>query len=96
MAGDFCSHYNRRQIAVSEAAALPTQSTVVHTDSDILGGIPVFVGTRVPLQNLIDYLEAGSSIDEFLVDFPSVSRELVIGALEFAKEALAAHARTSR
>ncbi len=47
---------------------------VVHSDPDILGGTPVFIGTRVPLRNLIDYLEAGESLDEFLDDFPSVSR----------------------
>jgi len=53
---------------------------VVHSDPEILGGTPVFVGTRVPLRNLIDYLEAGQSLDEFLDDFPSVSREQAIAA----------------
>jgi len=57
-------------------------SSVVHSDPDILGGTPVFIGTRVPLQALIDYLEGGHSIEEFLDDFPSVSRELAIAALE--------------
>ncbi|HYS58324.1 MAG TPA: DUF433 domain-containing protein [Burkholderiales bacterium] len=56
-------------------------SSVVHSDPDILGGTPVFIGTR-PLQALIDYLEGGHSIEEFLDDFPSVSRELAIAALE--------------
>jgi uncharacterized protein (DUF433 family) len=51
------------------------QFSVVHCDKEILGGTPVFVGTRVPLRNLIDYLEKGYSLDEFLDDFPSVSRE---------------------
>lgn len=48
---------------------------IVHSDPDILGGVPVFVGTRVPVKTLLDYLEAGDSLDEFLDHFPSVSRE---------------------
>jgi uncharacterized protein (DUF433 family) len=56
----------------------------------------VFVGTRVPLRNLIDYLEDGYSLDEFLDDFPSVSREQAIAALEAAHEALIADARVAR
>ena len=59
-------------------------SSVVHSDPEILGGTPVFVGTRVPLQALIDYLEGGHSIEEFLDDFPTVSREVAIAALEQA------------
>lgn len=62
--------------------------SVIHSDPEILGGTPVFVGTRVPLKNLIDYLEGGHPLAEFLDDLPSVSREQVIGALEEAKEAL--------
>ena len=69
---------------------------VVHSDPEILGGTPVFVGTRVPLRNLIDYLEGGYSLDEFLDDFPTVSREQAISALEAAHEALSTGARTSR
>jgi len=61
------------------------RSKVVHSDPEILGGTPVFVGTRVPLQNLIDYLEAGDTIDEFLDSFPSVTREQAIAALEIAR-----------
>ena len=57
-------------------------SQVVCVDPDILGGIPVFVGTRVPVQGLFDHLEAGDSIDDFLEGFPSVKRELVIAVLE--------------
>lgn len=53
---------------------------------DVLGGVPVFKGTRVPVQNLIDYLEAGDSIDEFLEDFPTVKKDQAIWALEFAKK----------
>lgn len=66
--------------------------SVVHSDPEILGGTPVFVGTRVPFQALLDYLEAGDPLDEFLTDFPSVSRDQAIAALEQAKEALLASA----
>jgi len=62
---------------------------VVHRDPDILGATPVFVGTRVPVKNLFDYLEASDSLDEFLSSFPSVKREQAIAALELAREALA-------
>ena len=68
---------------------------VVHSDPEILGGTPVFVGTRVPVQSLIDYLEGGHSLEEFLDDFPTVSRELAIAALERAKAHLIADARTA-
>lgn len=53
-----------------------------------MGGTPVFSGTRVPVQTLLDYIEAGESIDEFLAGFPSVSREQVIAFLEEAKDRL--------
>ena len=58
---------------------------VVHSDPEIMGGTPVFVGTRVPLQNLIDYREGGESIEDFLDGFPSVKREHVIAVIEAAK-----------
>ena len=58
---------------------------VVHSDPEIMGGTPVFVGTRVPLQNLIDYLEGGESIEDFLDGFPSVKRDQVIAVIEAAK-----------
>jgi uncharacterized protein (DUF433 family) len=64
----------------------------VHSDPDILSGTLVFVGTRVPFQTLLDYLEAGDPLDEFLTDFPSVTREQAVAALEQAKEALVANA----
>jgi uncharacterized protein (DUF433 family) len=54
-------------------------------DRDVLGGTPVFRGTRVPFQALLDYLEAGQTLDEFLDDFPTVTRETAISALEHAK-----------
>lgn len=66
--------------------------SVVHSDPDILGGTPVFVGTRVPIKTLIDYLEAGDSLDIFLDHFPSVKRSQAIAALELAKEMLIANA----
>ncbi len=75
---------------------MATTATVIHCDPDILGGTPVFVGTRVPLRNLIDYLERNHSIDEFLDSFPTVSREQVVAALEAAHEAVSAHAHSSR
>ena len=55
---------------------------VIHSDPAILGGTPVFVGTRVPVQSLFDHLEGGDSIDDFLEGFPSVKREQVIAALD--------------
>ena len=58
---------------------------IVHSDPETMGGTPVFVGTRVPLQNLIDYLEGGESIEDFLDGFPSVKREQVIAVIEAAK-----------
>jgi uncharacterized protein (DUF433 family) len=69
---------------------------LIHRDPDILGGAPVFVGTRVPVQTLLDYLEAGDSLNEFLDHFPSVSREQAVAALELAKEMLITHADTAR
>ena len=71
-------------------------ASVVHSDPEILGGTPVFQGTRVPLRNLIDYLERGHSLDEFLDAFPSVSREQTVAALEAAHEALSSYARSPR
>lgn len=65
---------------------------LITTSPDRLGGTPVFAGTRVPVQTLIDYLEAGDPLDEFLDNFPSVTREHAIAVLELAKTVLAAHA----
>lgn len=70
-----------------------TPSSVIHSDPDILGGTPVFVGTRVPVQNLLDYLQAGDSLSEFLEDFPSVTREQAVEALKMAGQMLVSHAR---
>ena len=63
---------------------------VVHADPEIMSGEPVFVGTRVPVKNLFEYLEAGDSLEEFLEAFPSVSRDQAVAALELAKEAVVA------
>jgi uncharacterized protein (DUF433 family) len=65
-----------------------TVADIISSDPEVQGGTAVFAGTRVPLKNLIDYLEAGDSIEQFLDDFPSVSREQAVAALELAKEAL--------
>ena len=76
---------------------MPTTLTdLIHSDPNILGGTPVFVGTRVPAQSLIDYLAAGDTLDEFLAAFPSVSREQAVAALEWARDALLTSARPHR
>jgi uncharacterized protein (DUF433 family) len=69
------------------------EDRVIVKDSEILGGMPVFRGTRVPFKNLLDYLEGGHTLDEFLEEFPSVTREAAIAALEHAKELVIDQAR---
>jgi uncharacterized protein (DUF433 family) len=64
------------------------RKSVIMSDPEILGGTPCFRGTRVPVDSLIDYLEAGDTLDEFLDNFPSVSRDAAIAALEEAKTLL--------
>jgi uncharacterized protein (DUF433 family) len=66
-------------------------SNVFVKNPEILGGVPVFAHTRVPLQALLDYLEGGQTLDEFLNDFPTVTREAAIAALEEAKALVVAH-----
>ena len=61
-------------------------ANVITSSPEILGGVPVFAGTRVPVQNLLDSLEEGDSIDLFLYDFPTVKREQVVAVLEAAKQ----------
>jgi len=68
---------------------------IISADPEILGGTAVFVGTRVPVQNLLDYLRGGETLDGFLEDFPSVRREQAEAALDFAREALTAGAPPS-
>ena len=63
-----------------------TEASLITRSDDILGGTPVFAGTRVPVQTLFDYLEEGDTLDEFLDDFPAVSREHAIKVLEKMKE----------
>lgn len=67
---------------------MPDIPKVIQSDPEIMGGEPVFVGTRVPARTLFEFLEAGDSLDEFLSEFPSVSREQAVAALEAAREAV--------
>jgi uncharacterized protein (DUF433 family) len=75
------------------ATLLRFPDDVVHSDPDRLGGTPGFVGTRVPVQSLFDYLEADDSLEEFLHQFPSVRREQAIATLEYASAQVVAGAR---
>jgi uncharacterized protein (DUF433 family) len=68
---------------------------VITSTPDILSGTPCFTGTRVPFQSLIDYLEAGQPLDEFLEDFPSVSREMAVTSLQQAGDLAVADARVA-
>jgi uncharacterized protein (DUF433 family) len=65
---------------------LNMQDKVIHIDPEISGGTPVFYGTRVPIKNLFDYLETGETIETFLQDFDSVSREQVLKVLELSEQ----------
>ncbi len=67
---------------------MPVPDPLITTSPERLSGTPVFAGTRVPVQTLIDYLEEGDTLDEFLIDFPSVTREHAIAVLELAKSVL--------
>lgn len=69
--------------------------TIVHSDPEIMGGTPVFVGTRVPVKTLFDYLEAGNSLEVFLDEFPSVTREQAVASLRQAREMLTASIPTA-
>ncbi len=73
-----------------------TLETIVHVDPEILGGTPVFRSTRVPVKNLLDYLTAGDTLDQFLDDFPTVKREQAVAALEIARDLLIAGAHSPR
>lgn len=70
-------------------------AAVIHSDPQIMGGTPVFVGTRVPFQTLLDYLEAGDPLSEFLEDFPTVGREQAVEALKQTKDALLSRAHSA-
>ena len=69
---------------------MTTLEQIVHRDPEILGGTPVFRGTRVPVRSLFDYLEGGDTLDQFLEQYPSVSRQLAIAAIEEARLSLVA------
>jgi uncharacterized protein (DUF433 family) len=69
-------------------AVMTNLAAVIHSDPDILSGTPVFIGTRVPVKTLLDYLAAGDSLSEFLDHFPSVRREQAIAVLQLAKDML--------
>ena len=69
---------------------MPQPNGVIHSDPEILAGEPVLFGTRVPLKNLFDYLEAGDSLEGFLDAFPDVTKEQAVAALELAREAVTA------
>lgn len=71
---------------------MSAQSLPILSNPDIMGGTPVFAGTRVPIQTFVEYLEAGDPLDEFLLDFPSVTRDQAVAVLELAKELLLARA----
>ena len=75
-------------VAVIVLLALAMKSSVINIDPNILGGTPVFRGTRVPIESLFDHLENGVSLDEFLEDFPTVGREQAIEVLTMAEEVL--------
>jgi uncharacterized protein (DUF433 family) len=77
---------------MAKEIAMPETASIIQSDPDILGGTPVFSGTRVPLRTLLDYLEAGDSLNEFLEDFPSVTREQAVSALRLAERILVTHA----
>jgi uncharacterized protein (DUF433 family) len=89
---DFKDTITIKTVSRLAVSVMALTSRVVHSDPDILGGTPVFVGTRVPMKNLLDYLEAGEPLDVFLDHFPSVNREQAIAALELAKEMLTTYA----
>jgi uncharacterized protein (DUF433 family) len=74
---------------------MATLANITHRDPDILSGTLVFVGTRVPVRSLVDYLEAGDSLDEFLRQFHSVKREFAIAVLDAAYETAAADANSA-
>jgi uncharacterized protein (DUF433 family) len=87
--GEYYSGHTNRQCPVIQPAS------VVHSDPEILSGTPVFVGTRVPAQALFDYLEGGETLDAFLRQFPTVTRDQALAALDIARDSLLASARSA-
>src|SRR5687767_13404954 len=84
------SNDHRKGLMKGSRKMQAVKEPVVHSDPEIMGGEPVFLGTRVPVKSLFDYLEAGNTVDQFLHSFPTVTREQVIGALEIGREAVEA------
>ena len=82
-------------MAPSEEDQMRDVNQVVQRSQGILGGTPVFAGTRVPVQTMLDYLEAGDRLDDFLDQFPTVSRDQAVAFLEFATEAALERANPS-
>jgi len=82
------SAYHMRVRTLGSAMA----RNVISVDPQVQGGVPVFAGTRVPVKNLFDYLEAGDTLDQFLADFPSVARDVAVEVLEQARTAVTPHA----
>jgi len=80
----------RSKCACDTIDSVMDRSKIVHSDPEIMGGVPVFVGTRVPVQTLLVYLEKGEPLEEFLDNFPTVSKEQAIAFLEEAGRALLA------
>lgn len=74
---------------------MSSELQVWHSDPEVLGGTPVFVGTRVPVRSLFDYLEGGESLEEFLHQFPSVRREQAVAAIDMARDSLLAGAHST-
>ena len=74
---------------------MSAEPQVWRSDPDVLGGTPVFTGTRVPVRSLFDYLEGGESLEEFLRQFPSVKRDQAIAALDMARDSLLAGANST-
>jgi uncharacterized protein (DUF433 family) len=74
--------------AFEERELMPNNTSIISVSPDVMGGTPVFTGTRVPVQTLLDYLKAGESIDDFLDGFPTVNREQVVAFLEEAGKQL--------
>ncbi len=83
----WCRRVTRSRISwgVQENQAMLSVNEVIARDPEVLGGTPVFRGTRVPFQALLDYLEGGQTLGEFLDDFPTVTRDAAISALEQGK-----------
>jgi uncharacterized protein (DUF433 family) len=90
---EFWGRPNRGYTSRRRLQVLSANRNVVRSDPGVLGGTPVFTGTRVPVKSLFDYLEAGDTLDEFLRQFPSVKREQAVAALELARDTVLARAR---